>query len=56
MYRQLGVEKGSVTSIPFKAHSKNLPNIQASLAVVNLLKLILSGAIHLMGKRPLLDV
>ena len=31
----------------------NLPNIQTSLAVVNLLKLIDSGAIHLMGSLPL---
>lgn len=29
-----------------------LPNIQTSLAVVNLLKLIDSGAIHLIGSLP----
>ena len=31
-----------------------LPNIQTSLAVVNLLKFMLSGAIHLIGSLPLL--
>jgi hypothetical protein len=31
---------------------KNLPNIQTSLAVVNRLKLMLSGAIHLIGNFP----
>ena len=30
----------------------NLPNIQISLAIVNLLKLIDSGAIHFMGSFP----
>lgn len=32
---------------------QNLPNIQTSLAVVNRLKLMDSGAIHLMGSLPL---
>lgn len=31
----------------------NLPNIQTSLAVVNRLKLMDSGAIHLIGSLPL---
>ena len=40
----------SVTAISWTTDS---PNIQTSLAVVNLLKLIDSGAIHLMGSLPL---
>lgn len=36
-----------------KATDLNLPNIQTSLAVVNRLKLMDSGAIHLIGSFPL---
>ena len=34
-------------------HGNSLPNIQTSLADVNLLKLMDSGAIHLIGSLPL---
>lgn len=37
---------------PQIARPIDLPNIQTSLSPVNLLKLILSGAIHLMGSFP----
>lgn len=36
-----------------KTTELNLPNIQTSLAVVNRLKLMDSGAIHLIGSLPL---
>ena len=46
--------------IPLKGLTPNIkssqtqtPNIQTSLALVNRLKFILSGAIHFIGSRPL---
>lgn len=48
--KETGLIKQQDHSINIK---KNSPNIQTSLADVNLLKLIDSGAIHLMGSLPL---